>query len=244
MTSIVITEEQKKALEQFLKKHRKIDLVSAYLFFLQMKFKMQPVVFLKEKKIYRSAEELINRLQEQGQLWRETEVIISLGQPTVNEQTTKIYICPFCGKVFGDNTHPNPQDAIYDWVSRCPENHERVGGLRVKRFFVSDDPEMIKNYIAPRKTTIRKTAYSSIASGKLFNSTAGIIDDFRKNQIRSLSMSEIQNQNRFEIEPKFLEFLHTLLQEDKITQVVEALADDPRFEPYITQWTEDEESSG
>ena len=74
----------------------------------------------------------------------DTEIKIGQDTRSVNEQTKKIYICPFSGKVFGDNTHPNPQDAIYDWVSTCAENNERVGGLRVKRFFVSEDPEMIQ----------------------------------------------------------------------------------------------------
>ena len=54
--------------------------------------------------------------QKEGKLWRETEIKIQVGQPSVNEDTQKIYICPFTGKVFGDNTHPNPQDAIYEPV--------------------------------------------------------------------------------------------------------------------------------
>lgn len=74
-------------------------------------------------------------------------------------QQRKIYICPFTGKVFGDNTHPNPQDAIYDWVSKCPENKERLDGIKVKRFFVSEDPDVIKNYIQKRREPISKIVF-------------------------------------------------------------------------------------
>ena len=93
---------------------------------------------------------------------RQTEIKIQVGKPTVNAQTKKVYICPFTGKVFGDNTHPNPQDAIYDWVSRCPENTERVNGLKVKRCYVSEDPEIIQNYIEKAMGTyfIKPNIYS------------------------------------------------------------------------------------
>ncbi|MDF2577254.1 MAG: hypothetical protein K0S74_738 [Chlamydiales bacterium] len=241
MATTVITEDLKHSLEQYLKKHRKIDLVNVYLYYVQQRYEVHPVIFLKGKKIYLTEDEILKELEAQGQLWRETEVKITLGQPTVNEQTKKIYICPFCGKVFGDNTHPNPQDAIYDWVSKCPENKEKVGGLKVKRFYVSDDPEMIKNYITERKATIKKVAYSSVLSGKLFNSKTGVIDDFRRNQLRAISLAEVQNQNKFEIADNFLEFIHKHLQEERITSFVEALAQDSRFEQYVNQWFDEEE---
>src|SRR5271167_2254091 len=163
MTKIVITEEQKKVLERFLQENRPAELLHTYLYFIQQRLHLQPVLFPKEKTIYQSAEEVVQHLEKEGQLWHETEIKIGFGQASVNEETTKIYICPFTGKVFGDNTHPNPQDAIYDWVSKCPENTERVGGLRVKRFFVSEDPEVIKSYIdktKSRKESIKKVVYS------------------------------------------------------------------------------------
>ena len=50
-------------------------------------------------------EELIQLLEKQGKLWRETEIKIQIGEPQVNEATKKIYICPFSGKVFGLDGH-------------------------------------------------------------------------------------------------------------------------------------------
>ncbi len=144
---MLVSENLKDEVLGFLKKNKKADVVTTYLFFLEKKLKIQPVLFIREKKIYQGKEELIKYLEGLGKLWRETEIKIQFQKESVNDQTTKIYICPFTGKVFGNNTHPNPQDAIYDWVSTCPENTERVDGVRVKRFFVSDDPDVIKNYI-------------------------------------------------------------------------------------------------
>lgn len=245
MTTLVITETLKEELEKFLKKNRKADLITTYLFFLEKKYRIKPVLFGREKTIYQSQDELVKKLEEQGKLWRETEIKIQFGQQSVNEQTKKIYICPFTGKVFGDNTHPNPQDAIYDWVSNCPENTERMGGLRVKRFFVSEDPEVIKNYIAKRKEPITKIVFSSAITGKLFNSKAAVIDDFLKNQLKPLSLIEVPSQNRFQIEEHFLAFIQNQLEESKIASFVESMSGIEEFSSYIDQWLEEdrEESS-
>jgi hypothetical protein len=239
MTSVVITEEIKAELEQFLKKHRKPELVSTYLFYLEKKNKLHPVLYPKEKTIYLSAEDAVKHLESQGKLWRETEIKIGFGPPTVNEETKKIYICPFTGKVFGDNTHPHPQDAIYDWVSKCPENTERIDGLRVKRFFVSEDPEVIKNYIAKRKKPISKVVYSAVYSGKLYNTKEAIIEDFKRNYLKPLTLVEVQNQNRFQIEESFLAFIKKHLVEDKLAAFVEALANFNVFKPFISEWIDE-----
>ena len=122
MTTLVITDSLKDELQKFLKKNKKADLITTYLFFLEKKHNIKPVLFGREKMIYQSQDELVKKLEQDGKLWRETEIKIQIGQQSVNELTKKIYICPFTGKVFGDNTHPNPQDALYDWVSHCPEN--------------------------------------------------------------------------------------------------------------------------
>ena len=127
MANVVISDNLKDEILKFLKRTKKADLITTYLYFLEKKFNIRPVLFAREKTIYQSREDLIERLEKDGKLWRETEIKIQVGQQSVNDQTKKIYICPFTGKVFGDNTHPNPQDAIYDWVSKCPENTERAG---------------------------------------------------------------------------------------------------------------------
>jgi hypothetical protein len=238
--TVVITDTLKDELEQFLKKNRKADLITTYLFFLEKKFHIRPVLFGKEKMIYQSQDELIHKLEQQGKLWRETEIKIQFGQQSVNELTKKIYICPFTGKVFGDNTHPNPQDAIYDWVSNCPENTERVGGLKAKRFFVSEDPEVIKNYIVKRKEPVTKIVYSSALTGKLFNSKAAVIDDFINNQLRSLPLADVPNQNRFQIEEHFLTFIQQQLEESKMAAFVEALSAFDAFAPFVDQWLEED----
>lgn len=244
MTKVVITEEQKKVLVQFLEDNRPAELLNSYLCFIECKYNLQPVLFPKDKTIYQSTDDAIRLLEKDAKIWNETEIKISFGQASVNDKTTKIYICPFTGKVFGDNTHPNPQDAIYDWVSKCPENTERIGGLRVKRFFVSEDPEVIKNYAdktKSKKEPVKKVVYSSVLSGKLFNSKQAVIDDFKRNYLKRLSLLEVQNQNKFEIEEHFLAFLQKQLAEDKVTSFVEALAEHKEFLPYVERWIEAEE---
>lgn len=239
---MAISQENKQALLRFLQGHRSAELLSAYLFFLERKFHLRPVVFVRDKIIYKSAEAAVSKLEKEGKVWRETEIKIGYGPPTVNELTKKIYICPFTGKVFADNTHPNPQDAIYDWVSHCPENTERQGGVRAKRFFVSEDPEVIKNYIKPLKQPISKTVYSSAVTGKLYNSKESVIEDFKNNYLKPMTLVEVQNQNRYQMEETFLNFIQEQLQEDKIASFVESLAEEEMFHPYVSRWVETEES--
>jgi hypothetical protein len=243
MANVVISDNLKDEILKFLKRTKKADLITTYLYFLEKKFNIRPVLFAREKTIYQSREDLIARLEKDGKLWRETEIKIQVGQQSVNDQTKKIYICPFTGKVFGDNTHPNPQDAIYDWVSKCPENTERAGGLRVKRFFVSEDPEVIKNYIVKRKEPITKIVFSSVVTGKLFNSKQAVIDDFTKNQLKSLELVEVPNQNRYQIEEHFLSFIQTELDESKISSFVESASKIEELSPYMDQWLEDASES-
>ncbi len=242
MTKFVLTEGEKKAILEFLDANRPAELASTYLAFVQHRFSLAPVLYPKGKTIYQSADDAVRVLEKEGKLWHETEIKIGTDTRSVNEQTKKIYICPFSGKVFGDNTHPNPQDAIYDWVSTCPENTERIGGLRVKRFFVSEDPEVIKNYMMqkPPKTMVTKVVYSSVMSGKLFNNKEAVIQDFKKNYLKSMTLDEVQGQNRYSIEEHFLAFLKQQLDEDKITAFVEGLAEVEEFLPYVEQWVETE----
>ncbi len=244
MASSIISETLKDELLKFIKKNKKADLITVYLLFLEKKFNVRPVLFIRDKTIFQSQDELIKNLEAQNKLWRETEIKIQYGQESVNDQTKKIYICPFTGKVFGDNTHPNPQDAIYDWVSKCPENKERVGGLKAKRFFVSEDRDVIQNYIVKRKEPITKIVYSSAVTGKLFNNKQAVLDDFIKNQLRSIPLEEVPNQNRFQIEEHFLAFIQKQLEESKINAFVEELSHYEEFEPYINLWlVEDKEEA-
>lgn len=241
MPPSLISEELKKELEQFFKKYRKPELVSSYLFFLEKKHKIGPVLFVQGKIIFQGADDAVRCLEAEGKLYREAEIKIGFGPPTVNEQTAKIYICPFTGKVFGDNTHPHPQDAIYDWVSKCPENTERIDGMKVKRFFVSDDPEIISKYIVERKKPITKTVFSSALNGKLYNSKESIIEDFKANYLKPMTLVEVQNQNKYQIEERFLSFIKTHLVEDKIAAFVEVLATIPEFASPVSGWVDEED---
>jgi len=240
MPSFTISKELKQELLSFLQEERSPELVPTYLFFLERKFRLNPVVFVRDKIIYSTTQEAIADLSKDGRLWRETEIKIGYGPPTVNEQTKKIYICPFTGKVFGDNTHPNPQDAIYDWVSKCPENTERAGGVKAKRFFISEDPDVIKSYVKPSKQVITKTVYSSAITGRLFNSKEAVIEDFKESYLKPMSLVEVQSQNRYQLNEKFLQLMQEYLVEDKITAFVEALAEHKEFDSYVKEWVETE----
>lgn len=240
MVKTVITDETRQVLHQFLSENNHAELINTYLCFIENKFNLQPVLFPKDKIIFQSDQDAVSHLEKSQKLWHETEIKIGFSHESVNEETKRIYICPFTGKVFGDNTHPNPQDAIYDWVSKCPENQERIGGLRVKRFFVSEDPDVIKSYIAKHKPkeAVTKVVFSSVLSGKLFNSKAAVIEDFKKNYLKRLSLAEVQNQNKFQIEENFLAFIQKQLVEDKVASFVESLAEIEEFTPYVEQWLE------
>ena len=235
---MALTQKLKKEIFEFLQQHRSPDLLTAYFFYLEKQFHIEPVVFLQDKMIFQSASDAMKKLESENKIWRETEIKIGYGPQSVNELTKRIYICPFTGKVFGDNTHPNPQDAIYDWVERCPENKERVDGVKAKRFHVSDDLEVIRNYIKPRKEPITKIVYSSAVSGKLYNSKESVVRDFKQNYLKSMPLVDVQNQNRFVLEDDFLHFIEEHLQESKITTFVEVLADDDLFAPYVNRWVE------
>lgn len=239
MAAFVITESLKDELVRFLQKNPKSDLLTTYLFFLSRKYNIRPVLYIREKTIFQGIDELIKNLEIQGKIWREAEIKIEVGQPVVNTDTKKIYICPFSGKVFGDNTHSNPLDAIYDWVSKCPENTERSNGLKVKKFYVSEDPEVIKNYIQKRKEPIKKIVYSSVSSGKIFNSKEAVIEDFKNQQLKEIPLTEVPNQNRFQIESQLLKFIQTQIEESKIAEFVEAATDQKELENYAKNWLEE-----
>ena len=239
MTKTVIGDEIKQSIHQFLEQNQSAELVSTYLHFVEAKWGLKPVLFPKEKMIFQSADDTVKYLEKENKLWHEAEITINFSNQ-INDQTKRIYICPFTGKVFGDNTHPNPQDAIYDWLSKCPENKERIGGLPVKRFFISEDPEIIKNYIAKikQKDPIRKIVFSSVINGKLFNTKEAVIKDFKNNYLKSLSLVEVQSQNKFQIEEHFLAFIQKHLVEDKIGAFIEALSEHDEFAKVIAQWLE------
>jgi len=243
MTKLTLSGDMKKLLKVFFAHTKKPSLVSTYLYFIEQKFQLKPVLFVRDKIIFQSIDTAKKLLEEKGKLSRETEIKIGYTSCDVNEETSKIYICPFTGKVFGNNTHPNPQDAIYDWVSRCKENTERVGGLRSKRFFISEDPKVIESYAAKMKPKkpITKVVFSSAINGKLFHSKDAVLEDFVTNYLKPMTLLEVQNQNRFEIEPSFMQFIQEQLADEKIAAFVEAVAEIEEFLSYVQAWLQEAE---
>ena len=53
MASAALTKSLKELLVDYLKRHRKADLLTTYFFFLEKKYNIQPVLFLREKTIFR-----------------------------------------------------------------------------------------------------------------------------------------------------------------------------------------------
>jgi hypothetical protein len=246
MTKLVIPERILSLLREYVAGTKRPELIATYLRFVEELLNLHPVLYAKDKLVFRSVDDAIAVLEAKGELWRETEIKIGYTKSAVNEQTTKIYICPFTGKVFGNNTHPNPQDAIYDWVAKCPENTERAGGVKAKRFFITEDPEVIKSYREKcvTKEPITKIVYSSAVSGKLFHSKEAVIDDFRDHYLKRISLVEVQGQSRFQIEDSFMQLIEEQLQEDKIASFVEGLSECEDFAPYIERWLGDMEQEG
>ncbi len=235
---MVLSEPLKEEILKLLKKQKQADLISVYLFFLEKSFNINPVLFVRNKIIYENREVLIQKLEQAGKLWKISEVTIPSEKPSVDEKTTKIYICPSTGKVFGNNTHPNPQDAIYDWISSHTGLTEE-GSLKTKSFFISEDPEVIKNYISKIKEPIKKTLFSSAVTGKLFNSKEAVIQDCVKNQIKAITLPEAINQNQYAIDEPFLAFIKEQLEESKISSFVDMISKIDLFAPYIGAWTEE-----
>ncbi|MBS0635088.1 MAG: DUF2709 domain-containing protein [Verrucomicrobia bacterium] len=238
MSKMSLTAGLKSQLKEYLESTKHPELITTYLYYVEHKHSLEPVLFVRDKLVYQSTNDAVRYLEAEGKLWRETEIKIGLFTSSVDELTKKIYICPFTGKVYGDNTHPNPQDAIYDWVSKCPENTERVGGLRVKRFFISEDPEVIKAYASKftPKTPITKIVFSSAINGKLYHSKEAVIEDFKQNYLKHVTLVEVQSQSRFQIEEHFMDFIQQQLAEDKIASFVEMMSEVEEFGPYVESW--------
>ncbi len=244
MAQLVIPAEIQHALKEFVEHLRHPELIATYLFYIEKKYTLKPVLFVRDRIVFKGLPEAIKQLESEDKLWRETEIKIGHTSASVNDETSKIYICPYTGKVFGNNTHPNPQDAIYEWVSKCPENTERIGGLRPKRFFISEDPEVIKAYASKfrPKTPITKVVFSSALSGKLFHSKESVIEDFKAHYVKNLSLVEVMQQQRYQIEPSFMAFIEEQLTEDNIAAFVESLSQLPDFTPYVERWIGDVEA--
>jgi hypothetical protein len=61
-----------------------------------------------------------------------------------------------------------------------------------------------------------------------------------KNQLKPLSLTEVTNQNRFQIEEHFLAFIQKQLHESKINAFVESLSGFEEFTSFVDGWLEEE----
>lgn len=229
-------------LETYLKKNKTADLLTAYLYWVQHTLHLAPVAYINNKMIYATEAAAVDALEKEGKLWREATITITFGKDRVNDQTTKVFICPHTGHAFGNNTSANPQDEIYDWVAR--HRPADVSPADPIHFLVSEDPDVIRSYITHERTTRTKTVFSSFVSGKLFDNKKNVLKDFVKNYLKPISLVETQRQNRFEIAPDLLEMLQEQLKEQHIANFIEQLSVVDFFQPHIQRWLEDEEENG
>ena len=238
MAKLKFTKKTISSLLVFLNKNKKTDVVSAYIKYLELNFNVMPIIYLPKKTIYMDLDECVDELKSNDELYRKTELKVSYDKSAVNDDTTKVYICPFSGKVFGNNTHPNPQDAIYQWVSQCPDNNEYVDGMKAKRFFISEDPKIIKGYINKSEKTITKTVFASKVNGKLFNSIEKLESETTKQYCKHFTLLETYNQNKFELSDEVVSFFQKYIDEDLINEFVDELRLVEGYAPFITKWEE------
>ncbi|MEC8306878.1 MAG: DUF2709 domain-containing protein [Chlamydiota bacterium] len=241
LESLTLLPEEKENMLRFFNKAKEDDLLTSYLHFMAMHEGITPVLLIKKKIIFKTQEEAVQYARDKGILCHETVLHIQQGSPDVDEETRKIYICPFSGKVFGDNTHPHPQDAIYDWVANCPENNEWKGGVKSKRFLTSEDPSLIDNYREERKEAIERRVFSSGVTGTLFNSAEAVYEDFITHQIKPMAFEKVPTQNRFLIEESFMEWIQEILSEERVGEFVEAMRKEGEFAEQVAAWEADEE---
>ena len=65
------------------------------------------------------------------------------------------------------------------------------------------------------------------------------IDDFEKNQLKSMELVDVPGQNRFKIEEKFLIFIQEQLDDSKISQFVDEVSKYDEFKTYVDRWIEE-----
>lgn len=239
-TQFTISPEHRSELLKFLKKNPDADAVAGYCAYVEQKYRIKPVVYSRQKKIYKTLDDLMKHLEAEGKFCRETEITIHYGKQSVNDNTKKIVICPFCSNVIGDNMVQNLSDAAYEHVRKCKDNHELVGGVPSKRFSVSEDSDLIATYMTERKAAVKKVVYTS-ATGKLYNSREAVIDDFKKNQMKPVSFYEVVlNPKEYEIEESLAAFRDDQVVEEKIISFLEGLSKHTEFEPYVKRCQEGE----
>lgn len=238
-TQFTISPEHRNELLKFLKKHPNADAVEGYCAHIEQKLKLKPMACPREKVIGKSLDDLIQFLDSQGKISRETEHTFHHGKQTVNVSTVKVYICPFCHIGIGNNMDAFPADRMYDHVSKCSKNTTLGDGVPLKSFSVSEDPEMIAEFITERKASVKKIVHT--VGSKVYSSKEAVLEDFKKNQIKPMTFYEVVlNPREFEIEKRLSAVIEEYVNEEKIIAFLETLSKHPEFEPYVKKCQEGE----
>ena len=230
-------------LEKQIKAKKNPSCGTAYMYYLKNILKISPVVYMPSKTIYESIQHCIEHLSDKNEIYRETSIKICYQASAVNNETTKIYICPYSGKIFGNNTHENPQDAIYDWVSRCPENKDYINGIKSKKFFISEDPKTISQYINKNEKTIEKKVYApfhnkGILKDKVYNTISSLEKDIANKCFKSISIQDCDDESRYIISDGLT---NNYLNDDTFTEFYNILSNREEFDYFTHLWSQEEE---
>jgi hypothetical protein len=237
--TLAITPEQKTHLLNFLKKNKNVTPLMGYCAFLEDKYHLKLVICPRENVICQTMADMVEYLESEGKLWRQTECAIQYSRPRVDEDTKQIYICPHCNWAVGDNTK-YPTDAICDHVKKCPKNTEKIGGLPSDRFTISKDPQEIKKHIPERKSQMQKVVFTShFDPKKVFISKQAVIDDFKKSYAKPASLNEaasavLEEKAAPVIEEKLKNFINQHIQE--FEAFIQSLSECEEFVPYLKKW--------
>lgn len=214
-----------------------IDFTEVYLSIVRELYDIDPVYYVQNKTLYKNREDARRHLCEHGNAIETLKIVVHEEAPAVDENTSKIYICPFSGKVFGNNMFSHPEDAIYDWVAKLPNNEISNSGVRKKRFFVSTDRALIVSYLHPSEKQF-KIVYKIQGSGNLFLSQEDA-ELHLINSLGSMSLKNVLNQNKLVLEPSFLSLCQELLEESCIQKVSAILNDIPQLSEFNHIWDQD-----
>ena len=206
-----------------------------YILILQHVHDIDPVVFLPNKVIFKNSEDAVHKLTTKAHTHNiaiETiKILMHRQAAVVNDETTKIYICPYTGKVFGNNTCNYPEDEIYDWVSTYATSNNIGTGTK---FFISSDKELINTYLSSNPDNY-KTVYKIQGNNQLFLDVVTAEKQLVKSLV-PMDLNSVLNQNKFQIEASFLKVCQHVLQDSYISKIVAVLNQAPTLKQYSHIW--------
>eukprot|EP00105_Crassostrea_gigas_P044026 XP_019928174.1 PREDICTED: uncharacterized protein LOC109620371 [Crassostrea gigas] len=210
------------------------EFTELFLNFITLEYDIRPVLYLGNRTIYRTPEEAFEKLTKNDEAYTCIKLNTVGHKPEVDNETTKIFICPFSGKVFGNNMFLHPEDVIYEWVMNCPENKVGKSGMKERRFYVSEDPKLISSY-KKEEVVETKEVFKSISSKKLFLSQEDAIEDVKKS-LKPMSISEVVSQKKHKLDDDFIELLQKVLDEDYTQQVFDAMLSCEGLKGITSKW--------